>query len=91
MRKRKNDREPGPARHLRSSLLRQKALDVTGRLVIASAQLSFGWAPVGAFLFPMFRHKKQKLCGVPQTLVILAGISRAGDLGDKGAVAAKAD
>jgi hypothetical protein len=46
---------------------------------------------VGAFLFPMFRHKKQKLCGVPQTLVILAGISRAGDLGDKGAVAAKAD
>jgi hypothetical protein len=51
----------------------------------------FGWTLVSVFLFLMFLHKEQKLWDVPQTLVILMGISHAGYLGDKGAAAAKPD
>jgi hypothetical protein len=49
----------------------------------------FGWTLVTVFLFLMYLHKEQKLWDVPQTLVILMGISHAGYLGDKGAAAAK--
>jgi hypothetical protein len=49
----------------------------------------FGWTLVTVFLFLMYLHKNQTLWDVPNTLVILMGISHAGYLGDKGAAAAK--
>ncbi len=49
----------------------------------------FGWTLVTVFLFLMYVDKEQKLWDVPQTLVILMGISHAGYLGDKGVAAAK--
>jgi hypothetical protein len=49
----------------------------------------FGWTLVTVFLFLMFLHRNRALWDVPQTLVILMGISHAAYLGDKGAAAAK--
>jgi hypothetical protein len=51
----------------------------------------FGWTLVTIFLFLMQLYREQTLWAVPQALVILMGISHAGYLGDKGAVAAKSD
>ena len=51
----------------------------------------FGWTLVTVFLFLMYLHKNRTLWDVPQTLVILMGISHAGYLGDKGASAAKSN
>ena len=49
----------------------------------------FGWTLVTIFLFLVVLYRKQELWDVPQTLVILMGISHAGYLGDKGAAASK--
>jgi len=49
----------------------------------------FGWTLVTIFLFMIVLYRDQKLWDVPQTLVILMGISHAGYLGDKGAAASK--
>ncbi|HYL84076.1 MAG TPA: hypothetical protein VE263_07575 [Candidatus Angelobacter sp.] len=47
----------------------------------------FSWTLVTIFLFLIVLYREQKLWDVPQTLVILMGISHAGYLGDKGAAA----
>jgi len=49
----------------------------------------FGWTLVTVFLFLMYLSKNSALWDVPNTLVILMGISHVGYLGDKGAATAK--